>query len=176
VTEPTWEDALASALAERRAGRMEAAERILQDAVHRWPTGAELWYWLAVTLDNQGMESTAVPAYREALRMGCKRQAEAHAYLASSLEKTWRADEALPHIEEALRAAPRAALFWVILGNVAAARGATDDADAAYRRAVALDPGLGWAWHQLGQWQGLRGCWDEAAGAFARARDLGYRG
>lgn len=170
------EDAIEVALGDRREGNLEAAERILRAAVGRWPAAAEGWYWLAVTLDNQGMESTAIPAYREALALGCERRASALAGLASSLQITWRAGEALPHIEEALRHEPDTALFWVIRGNVAASLAHAADADAAYGRAVAADPALGWAWHQLGQWRGFQGRLDEADDAFSRARALGYRG
>ncbi len=168
--------AVAAAAALLRAGEADAARRQLALLVAEAPTDGEAWYWWAAAQDVLGRESTAIAAYREALRRGTTHETEAHAFLASSLEKTWRAGEALPHIERAVAVQPDHALFLTILGNVCAALGLHQRAEAAYRRATEADPALGLAWHQWGQWQGAAGHLAEAAQAFDRAWALGYRG
>lgn len=173
---PSRAEAVAAAAAALQAGDADGARRQLAPLVAQAPTDGEAWYWWAAAQDALGREATAIPAYREALRLGTAHKSEAHAFLASSLEKTWRAGEALVHIELAVAARPDDARFLTILGNVCAALGHREPAEAAYRRAVAADPPLGWAWHQWGQWQGAAGQLEEAALAFDRAWALGYRG
>ena len=168
--------AVMAAAARLRAGDAEAARHQLGPLVAAVPTDGEAWYWYGAAQDALGRESTAIPAYQEALRLGTTHGAEAHAFLASSLEKTWRAAEALAHIEAALAAQPEHTGFLTIYGNVCAALGQRERAHDAYARAVAADPPLGWAWHQWGQWLGTLGRWDEATQAFDRAEALGYRG
>ncbi|MDA8199470.1 MAG: tetratricopeptide repeat protein [Thermaerobacter sp.] len=167
---------VAAAAALLQAGQADAARRQLALLVAEAPTDGEAWYWWAAAQDAVGRESTAIAAYHEALRRGTTHETEAHAFLASSLEKTWRAGEALAHIERAVAVQPDHALFLTILGNVCAALGLRERAEDAYRRAMAADPALGLAWHQWGQWQGTAGRLAEAAQAFDRAWALGYRG
>ncbi len=168
--------AVAAAAAALQVGEAEAARRQLATLVAEAPADGEAWYWWAAAQDTLGREATAIPAYREALRLGTTHDVEAHAFLASSLEKTWRPQEALSHIERALASRPDDALFLTIMGNVAAALGHRERAWDAYRRAAAADPPVGLAWHHWAQWLGANGHWDEASAAFDRAWDLGYRG
>ncbi len=175
----TADAAVAAAVARLQRGDAEEAEaaRIqLAAVVAEAPTHADAWYWWAAAQDRLGRESTAIPAYEASLQLGTQYTAEAHAFLASSLEKTWRAEAALPHIEAALGLDPGNALFLTILGNVCAALGLSERAGDAYARAVAANPSLGYAWHQLGQWQGAHGQAAGAAAHFDRAWALGYRG
>lgn len=82
------------------------------------PADGQCWYWYAAAQDNLGMDATAVACYRRALELGCSREAEAHAYLSSSLEKRWRPDAALREIGAAIALDPGPAIFHVIRGNV----------------------------------------------------------
>lgn len=159
-----------------QAGDFERALDTLHAAVEEDPDNAEAWYWYAATQDRLGMESLASAGYQRALALGCQRRDEAHAFLASSLQKTWRPAEALPHIRAALATADDRALYWAIFGNVMADQGDVVKAEAAYRTAIRLDPDLGLAWHGLGQLLGLMGQSDEAWEAFARARATGFLG
>lgn len=162
-------EALERGLALRAAGRPLEALPFLQAATREDPADGAAWYWWAVTQDNLGMEGTAVPAYREALRLGCPQKPAAQAYLASSLQKTWRSQEALPFIEEAVRAEPDVALFHFIHGNVLADRGRWDDAEAAYQRALHRDSKQAFVWRRLGHLLGRLGRFDEAREAYAAA-------
>ena len=173
---PDHAEAVAAAAATLQAGDADAARRQLAALVAQAPTDGDTWYRYGAAQDALGREATAIPAYREALRLGTAHESQAHAFLASSLEKTWRAGEALPHIERAVAARPDNALFLAILGNVCAALGHRERAEDAYRRATEADPALGLAWHRWGQWQGAAGQLAEAAQAFDRAWALGYRG
>jgi tetratricopeptide (TPR) repeat protein len=162
-------EALERGLAFRAAGRLLEALPFLQAATREDPADGAAWYWWAVTQDNLGMEGTAVPAYREALRLGCPQKREAQAYLASSLQKTWRPQEALPFIEEAARARPEVALFHFIHGNILADLGRWDDAEAAYQRALHRDSKQPVVWGGLGHLLGRLGRYDEAREAYAAA-------
>ena len=162
-------DALSRGLAARAAGRLEDALAELREAVQERPGDGDAWYWLALTQDNLGMEAMAAPCYQRALDLGCADEPAAHAYLASSLQKTWRPEAALPHIEEALAARPNDALFAFIHGNILAGLARFGEAETAYRRAVDLDPGLALAWHHLGQLVGRTDRLDEARAAYEAA-------
>lgn len=162
-------DPLERVQALRREGRLQDALRELEALVAAVPEDAEAWYWWAVTQDNVGMESTAIPAYRRALELGCVRRAEASAYLASSLQKTWRSAEALPWIEAALAEDPEVPLYHEIQGRVLADLSRYEEALAAWQRALALDPTAGAVWHLLGQMYGRLGRNDEAKAAYRQA-------
>jgi tetratricopeptide (TPR) repeat protein len=90
----------------RERHRWKAAIRSFERAVESEPENAEAHFWLAVTLDNRGQESDAIPAYQRALSLGLDRKMKAKAltWLASSLSKTGQHAEAL----KALAAAEQA--------------------------------------------------------------------
>lgn len=173
AAEHTAGGALARGLAARATGELAEALVELRQAVADSPQDPEAWYWLAVTQDNQAMEATAVPCYQRALQLGCADEPAAHAYLASSLQKTWRPEAAVAHIERALAERPEDALFVFVSGNVLADLGRYAEAEAAYRRAVGLDPGLALAWHHLGQLLGRLDRLEEAAAAYEAAERHG---
>jgi len=165
--------ALERGLALREEGRLLSARRELQRATEEDPRDAEAWYWLAVTEDNLGMEGSAIPSYRRALALGCTDRAGAHAYLASSLQKTWRATEALAESERARQLRPHDPLVAFIHANVLADLGQHSEAEAHYREALALDPAFAPAWHGLGQLLAYLGRLDEAREAYDLAYERG---
>lgn len=164
---------LDEAMTLRAQGQLLAALPHLQRATQEEPQNAEAWYWFAVTQDNLGMESTAIPCYREALRLGCREDADAHACLASSLQKTWNAAGGLGHILRALRKAPDHALYRFIHANILADLRRWHEAEAEYRAALRVDPSLGVAWHALGQLLGASGRQHEAWEAYETAYRYG---
>lgn len=87
----------------RETRRWKAAIRAFEAAVAADPGSADAWYWLAVTRDNRGEEEDAIPAYREAIRLGlsAERLGRAWTWLASSLSKSGRPAEALECLAEA---------------------------------------------------------------------------
>jgi tetratricopeptide (TPR) repeat protein len=82
----------------RAAGEFARATEFADD----W---AEAWFWLAVSCDNRGDETAAIPAYRRALALGLEDRLEARAWtwLASSLSKRDLPYAALAALEEAER-------------------------------------------------------------------------
>ncbi len=91
-------------------GRVEEAEA---DAVR-----AVAHFELAVFHDNNGREAEAVPHYEAAIRLGLdeKRNAKALAWLASSLHKTGRAQDALGRLAQARAVARDAPLRRFLIG------------------------------------------------------------
>ena len=73
---------------------------------------------LAVFHDNNGREAEAVPHYEAAIRLGLdeKRNAKALAWLASSLHKTGRAQDALGRLAQARALARDAPLRRFLVG------------------------------------------------------------
>jgi Flp pilus assembly protein TadD len=169
VSSPAGCTALERGLALRKAGHLLSARRQLRRATEEDPQEAEAWYWLAVTEDNLGMEGSAIPSYRRALALGCADEAGARAYLASSLQKTWRASEALPESEQAIALRPHDPLLAFIHANVLADLGRHAQAEAYYRRALELDPSLSLAWHALGHLLAYLGRLEEARQAYDMA-------
>ncbi len=89
---------------------------------------------------------------------------------AVALEEGGRLDEAAALYRHLLGRDPSSALLWTNLGNVESARGARAEAEAAYRRALALEPAFrdalnNLAWLLLEQGERL----DEAADLASRA-------
>ena len=93
----TGTDPLAHGLALQGRHRWAQAVVELQRAAEFMPDNPLTWYWLAVTLDSRGQETEAIPAYRRALGSGLPQEWEANAWawLGSSLRKTGRPEEAL---------------------------------------------------------------------------------
>jgi protein O-GlcNAc transferase len=165
--------ALDDGLALRAAGKPLDALPVLQQATREEPGNAEAWYWLGATQDELGMESTAIPCYREALRLGCEHRADAHAFLASSLQKTWNAAGGFGHIQRALQEKPESALYHFILGNILSDLRRWNEAEAAYREALRRNPEMGVTWHHLGQLLGAAGRHPEAWEAYQTAYRYG---
>lgn len=97
---------LAEGLALREKRRLKAAVACFERAVAADSAMTEGWFWLAVTRDNRAQEAEAIPAYRQALRLGIEdrdQRAQAWTWLASSLSKTGRPAEALDALTEAVR-------------------------------------------------------------------------
>ncbi len=165
--------ALEEGLGLRGAGKPLEALAALRRATREEPENAEAWYWFGATQDELGMESTAVPCYREALRLGCAESADAHAFLASSLQKTWNAAGGYGHIQRALAEKPGDPLYHFILGNILADLRRWTEAEMAYREALRIDPERGIAWHRLGQLLGAAGRQAEAWEAYQMAYRYG---
>ncbi len=75
----------------------------LEDATQLDPRLPDAWFWLAVTRDGRGDERAAIPAYREALRLGLgpTKRAQSWAWMASCLSRIGQHAEALLSIDAA---------------------------------------------------------------------------
>ena len=91
-----------------------------------------------------------------------------HEELAVRLVATGRVDDAVAHLEDAIRLAPGLASAQYNLGTALVARGETDAAVARYRRALALDPNHAGAHNNLGGLLQLTGHPAEAARHYRR--------
>jgi Flp pilus assembly protein TadD len=102
-------DDLEAARRLRRAGRRRAALAILRRLARAWPGDPDVYFYLAVTLDNLGREREAIPRYHRALRLNPRhpRKRDIFLYLASSYRKTGR---------------PAAARRWLARAEAAGAR------------------------------------------------------
>lgn len=91
-----------------------------------------------------------------------------YVHLGRSLLAVGRAEEAARHLEDAL-AAWESPLLRTLLGQARRQLGDDAGAEAAWRRAVEGDPGLGLAWLELGRLELARGRVDEAIADLDRA-------
>lgn len=117
------------------AGAVQAFERV----VALTPGDAEGWASLGVVAGMAGRAEAAAHALRQALDRdpghGAARQ-----NLALTLMRLRRPAEAVPLYRQIADAAPDAASSWTWLGHALAAAGDAPGAQAAYGRALALDP------------------------------------
>ena len=93
----------------------------------------------------------------------------AHAMLGLYLGQTGRPDEALTHLEKAMRLSPRDPMTWLFNYSVAASHfgaGRYDDAVAAAQRSLQQKPDYVFAWGLLAASQAQLGRTDEARTAF----------
>lgn len=132
------------AVAEKDAGRLDAAERTLRRAIGYDPSVAGPHYNLGVVLERLGKADEAERAYRDALARD-PGLTEAAVNLAGILVRSNRAGEAVAPLEKAL-ALRSTAEGWTNLvvaqfagGNVEGARRAADEAKA---RGFEIAPGL----------------------------------
>jgi Flp pilus assembly protein TadD len=73
----------------RRAGRLREALEHFRRLSHSYPHDADVWFYLAVTLDNLGRERDAIPGYHRVLRLAPEhpKRYEVLLYLSSSCRK-----------------------------------------------------------------------------------------
>ena len=92
----------------------QALERAI-GAADRPGQKAQAHYELAVFHDNRGREKAAIPHYEQALSLGLEieTRAECLAWLASSLFKTGRHDEALSRLDQSMSIAPPDLAAWL---------------------------------------------------------------
>lgn len=98
----------------RSRARLEAAvQAALNEAEH-----ARAHFELALFHDNNGREAEAIPHYEAALELGLsgETRAECMAWLASSLYKTDRANEALERLRQAREATRSQELMRFLVG------------------------------------------------------------
>ncbi len=92
-----------------------------------------------LALDCAGRATEALARLREAL--GTERTYNSLAQLGMLLAKQGHGDEALPLLSEAVALEPNQPSGWGYRGNVYATQGKFQEAEADYRRALALSPG-----------------------------------
>ena len=132
------------------AGKCEDSGAVAQRATQAAPDMAEAWYLWAMALQRSGNDKTAIPKFREAVRLNPK-YVEALGQMANSLLNVGQTEQAEKEIQRALALEPNSASLQFGLGEVLRRTGRLREAVAAYRRAVGIEPRMARAWAQLGR-------------------------
>lgn len=88
----------------RELHRFKAAASVFRELRTKDPEFSDGWFWEAVSLDNIGDESNAIPCYKESIRLGLSDDLliKAFLWLSSSLSKTGDIDEAEKYLNLAV--------------------------------------------------------------------------
>lgn len=133
-----WLDLTKGSLEQGHAAKAEKAAR---EALARDPEDAQAREWLAIARTRQGDIEGATVLLETLVDEGLARP-EARSNLGALLFGIGKYEAAAEHLEAVVTARPNLAIAWVHLGRVRAARGEVDAAEAAYRRAIAVEPSL----------------------------------
>jgi len=101
-----------------------------------------------------------------------KNNGVAEGALGVALHDAGRDDEAIPHLQEAVRLEPNETGAWAELGNLLAGKGDVPNAIAAWKHAIDLDPHQADVENNLGVAYANTGRVNEARAAFARALQI----
>ncbi|MBY0278010.1 tetratricopeptide repeat protein [Candidatus Binatia bacterium] len=129
---------LRAGTANERTGDHAGAERAFRRGLELAPNDAEILNALGWTLFQEGRTAEAVAEYERAVAADA-RHAKSHNNLALALVELGRLDEAASHFETSLELAPRAEI-WSDYGFTLARLGKTQEALAAYAKALEMDP------------------------------------
>jgi tetratricopeptide (TPR) repeat protein len=124
-----------------RAARLPEAVTYFRRALDAGADSADVWAELATVLDACGQAQDALTACRRAFEMNPGNPAVAH-HLSAMLKSQGQYDEALAVLTTAADARPDKVELPAALGDSAVALWRLDEAEAAYRRAVARDAGF----------------------------------
>jgi Tfp pilus assembly protein PilF len=152
----------------RREMRQRAVTQLAM-VVGLQPTDDVAWQWLARAQEAEGHYEQAAVSYRKMarLRPGVPSVHE-HVYRMLALAKKW--DEALVAVREWVEAEPESYAPYEALGDVFRRQGHEEQALAAYKKSVDIEPMrdvvlyLGFRLCELGRWK-------EADAVFARGED-----
>lgn len=173
------EQLLQGALADSRAGRLDAAERTLRRVLAEDPGEHRAAELLAVTCAERGDADEAVAILESAaVHVGPPAVATVpfHNNRANALRRAGRLAEAEELLRELVGIAPREWQPWHNLGQVLRDQGRVDEALAALRRATALEPAYGPNHAVLGELLHKLGRYNSAQAALQRCITLGWAG
>lgn len=130
-------------------GRTEDAAVTFRAAIALVPDNAEAWHGLGLALDSHGDRDGAEKALRRSVELGPER-AEALIDLAMILHRAANAAESVALFERARRLAPLDAVAQNVYGAALFDAGRPEDAERAFRFAIAKRPDFADAWINLG--------------------------
>ncbi|MBU0754373.1 MAG: sulfatase-like hydrolase/transferase, partial [Planctomycetes bacterium] len=142
-------------------GRLDEAEKILQQVVKESPETAAAHEALGLVLARQGKYREAITAYREAIALD-PALAKAHMNLGCALSLTNAPGEAIEEIQKAIRLDPALAEAYKNLAVICEQSGRLDEAETYYMEAFKIDPDLIEARMNLGLLLAGRNRLDEA--------------
>ena len=152
------------------AGQIEAGQAAFQVAVSTAPTCTDAWAEWAKVLQKRGYPQKA----EECLSLGLKYNPNSLPLLQDMsilLIYIGKLEEAGQHLRHALQRHPESYMAWYYLGIVCKGQGKVEDAVAAYRQAILINPSFPEAHNNLGD--ALRDSdLDAAANAFNSALSL----
>ncbi len=151
-------------------GEYDAAIDTCKLALALDPRFAHAYNNLGVALQLKGERDSALASFRRAIELD-PQQPDAHSNLAKALSLQGRFEEAIPHFRAALEspALARDPDTSIALGNALFNLGRIGAAEAAYRRAIELDPGHPHAHSNLGVTLVRQGKLDAAIAHFRAA-------
>lgn len=120
-------------------GRLDEAERLLEQAIALAPRQASPWYWKAEALLQAGRLEECLPAYDQALRRSLKDPRPWHGK-GLALARLRRFEEAVGCFEEAVEANPHDVASWSDRGKTLGILGRFEEAVESLERALQLDP------------------------------------
>jgi protein O-GlcNAc transferase len=179
----TLTQALAIALAQQQAGRLELSVEIYRRILAVEPEHVEALNSLGNVLKDQGDLDGAIDCYRRALARSPDR-AEMHSNLGAALHLRGNIDEAIACYQRALALKPTHAEAHNNLGVALQAQGRPDEAAGCFQRAAELKPGyanalnnLGTIWLERGQPARAAACYRQTLAVHPRdAEALGQLG
>jgi tetratricopeptide (TPR) repeat protein len=139
----------------------DAAARCWQTCIQRQPDFGEAHYWLGKEWFKKGDYEKALEHFRKAVDLKVP-MADARLQLADAQINAGRPGEAVDVLEEQVRTVPQNVAGWFCLGHAYTLLGKLAEAEAAYRRAVELNPRCHQAWHGLTMISQERGDTDKA--------------
>ena len=151
---------LRAGMANERTGNYDGAVRIYRRALQIEPDNVELLNALGFSLFQQGKSQEAVVALQKALEVDPK-HAKAHNNMALASIDLGEFELAEAHYRESLAIEPQPAIYND-LGFVLERMGLSEDATAAYRKALELDPKSSAAQYNLGSALARSGDYREA--------------
>ncbi|HYO82996.1 MAG TPA: tetratricopeptide repeat protein [Bryobacteraceae bacterium] len=119
------------------------AEAALRRSLELLPEHSDTYLMLGLTLEQQAKTEAALAAYAKAAEKAKNRgfSSEApHLYAGRLLLILNRAEESIPHLNEALKVSPKCFEVLFALGKAHETLGQLKEAEAAYRKSVELSP------------------------------------
>ena len=149
----------------------DEAIRCWQQCIEQDPEGAEPYYWLGREVYRKGRYEEAIAHYRRACDLGCS-QADVRLQLADALFNRGWVEEAVPILQEQVRAEPAVTAGHFYLGQAFYLLGRLDEAVACYQRALDTNPDCHQALYGLAMISQKRGDAAASRGYFEKFRAL----
>ncbi|MBS1239542.1 MAG: Tetratricopeptide repeat-containing protein, partial [Proteobacteria bacterium] len=152
-----------------RIGRLRDSEALLRRALELAPGFLAARANLASVLYKQNRFADAVAELENLLALGD--DPANRNLMAAALSRIGDYDEALRLFEELLQSFADHARLWMSYGHLLKTVGRQDDSIAAYRRAIACEPGLGEAWWSLANLKTVQFAGEDVAAMEAALED-----
>jgi predicted O-linked N-acetylglucosamine transferase (SPINDLY family) len=169
----TLEQAFELGLRQQQSGRPAEAEQVYRQILAQYPQHVPSLHMLGVLLSETGHQDEAIPLLRRSVDLLPDRP-EPRVNLGLALARVDQLGQAAEAYRAALSLDQRCAPAWANLAEILLAWGKFDDAIAACRRAIELQPGLRESHVFLGKALINKQQWREGAEAIEIGRRLGH--